>query len=79
MLFEYEKRKISIEDSTVDLSKMRTVLKAYDALMEELEDVQETEGELEEVGVHLRALEEILAGAKKPVCINFGLVTARPS
>jgi hypothetical protein len=62
------KRKRSLQDSTVDLSKMRMALNRLEALKEELDGIEETEEELRTISEHFTALEDILKGAKKPVC-----------
>ena len=65
------KRKRSLQDSIVDLSKMRMALSRLDALKEELDGIEETEVELHTISEHVLALENILKGAKKPVCVTF--------
>lgn len=65
------KRKRSLQDSPVDLSKMKVALHRLNALKEELDGVEETEAELGAVMEHVAALEEILNSAKKPVCHVF--------
>ncbi|GLB44047.1 hypothetical protein LshimejAT787_1502310 [Lyophyllum shimeji] len=60
------KRKRSLQDSTVDLSKMRMALSRLEALKEELDGIEETEEELHNISEHVLALENILKGAKKP-------------
>lgn len=65
------KRKRSLQDSTVDLSKMRMALSRLDALKEELDGIEETEVELHTISEHVLALENILKGAKKPVYVTF--------
>jgi len=62
------KRKRSLQDSTVDLSKMRMTLNHLGALKEELDGIEETEEELHTISEHVLALENILKSAKKPVC-----------
>jgi hypothetical protein len=64
------RRKRSLQDSTVNLSKMRMALNRLDALKEELDGIEETEEELH-ISEHFLALENILKGAKKPVCYLF--------
>ncbi len=61
------KRKRSLQDSTVDLSKMSMALTRLEALKDELEGIEETEAELRTISEHVLALENILRGAKKPV------------
>jgi hypothetical protein len=63
------KRKRSLQDSPVDLSKMRMAIKQLEELKTELEGIEETEAEMQEVMLHVAALEDILNTAKKPVCI----------
>jgi hypothetical protein len=60
-------RKRSIQDTPVDLSKMKMALKYLSSLKEELDGIQETEGEMEAVMQHVHALQKILETAKKPV------------
>jgi wobble nucleotide-excising tRNase len=61
------KRKRSLQDSTVDLSKMRMALTHLAALKDELDGIEETVEELHSISEHVVALENILKGAKKPV------------
>jgi hypothetical protein len=61
------KRKRSLQDSTVDLSKMRMALNCLESLKEELNGIEKTEEELQTITEHVQALENILRGAKKPV------------
>lgn len=61
------KRKRSLQDSPIDVSKMRMALNRLDALKAELDGIQETEEELDGISKHVLALEDILKGAKKPV------------
>ncbi|GBE86761.1 hypothetical protein BKA93DRAFT_343182 [Sparassis latifolia] len=60
------KRKRSLQDTPVDLSKMRMARQRLAALKEELADIQETEDELAALMEHVNALEVILNAAKKP-------------
>lgn len=60
------KRKRSLQDSPVDLSKMTMALIRLDVLKSELDGIQETEEELDSITKHVSALEDILRGAKKP-------------
>jgi hypothetical protein len=70
------KRKRSLQDSHLDLSKMRMALNRLEALKEELDGIEETEEELQTISDHVLALENILKGAKKPVrCIILALCT----
>jgi hypothetical protein len=61
------KPKRSLQDTPVDLSKIRVALNLLDALKAELDGIQETEEELDSISKHVLALEDILKGAKKPV------------
>ena len=61
------KRKRSLQDSPIDVSKMRMALNRLDALKAELDGIQETEEELDGISKHDLALEDILTGAMKPV------------
>ena len=65
------KRKRSLQDSPVDLSKMRMALNRLDALKAELDGIEETEEELQTISTHVQALQDILRGAKKPVCSSL--------
>ena len=65
------KHKRSLQESTADLSKMRVALNRLEALKEELDGIKETEEELHSILAHVTALEDILKGAKKPVCCIF--------
>ena len=68
------KRKRSLQDSHVDLSKMRMALDRLEALKEELDGIEETEEEIHSISDHVLALQDILKGAKKPVrCIFLAL------
>jgi hypothetical protein len=62
------KRKRSLQDSPVDLTKMKMAMQRVRALKEELAGIEETEGEVEALMTHVNSLEEILRSAKKPVC-----------
>lgn len=70
------KRKRSLQDSPVDLTKMKMAMQRVQALREELAGIEETEGEMEALVTHVNSLEEILRSAKKPVRA-FLLVTGR--
>ena len=63
------KRKRSIQDTPVDLTKMQLARQQLTALQQELAGIQETEKEMEELMTHLDALQEILGTAKKRVNI----------
>lgn len=69
------KRKRSLQDSPVDLSKMTMALIRLDVLKSELDGIQETEEELDSITKHVSALEDILRGAKKPR-LSFSTVTS---
>lgn len=64
------KHKHSLQDSIVDLSKMRMMLNPLAALKEELDGIEETE-ELHNISEHVLGLGNILKGAKKPACYLF--------
>jgi len=68
------KRKRSLQDSTIDLSKMRMALNRLDALKAELDGIEETEEEMLAISEHVLELENILRGAKKPR-VTFSTVT----
>jgi len=57
----------SLQDSPIDLSKMRMALNRLESLKQELDGIEETEEELHTILDHVLALENILKGAKKPV------------
>jgi len=59
-------RKRSLQDTLVNLSKMRTALRRLDALKAELDGIEGIEEELDSISKHVLALENILRGAKKP-------------
>ena len=61
------KRKRSLQDSPVDLTKMKMAMQRVQALREELAGIEETESEMEALMTHVNSLEEILRSAKKPV------------
>ena len=65
------KRKRSLQDTTVGLSKMRMMLNHLEDLKEELDGIEETEEELHTMQEHVLALENILKSAKKPECYLF--------
>lgn len=65
--------KRSLQDSTVDISKMRMALNHLRALKEELDGIEETEEELDNISEHVLALEDILNGARKQVGIHYVL------
>jgi hypothetical protein len=62
-----EHGKHSLQDSHVDCSKIRMGLNCLKALKEELDGIEE----LHTISDHVLALENILKGAKKPVCSIF--------
>ena len=68
------KRTRSLQDSLVDITKLRAARQRVLALQEELSDIQETELEMEEVMKHFDSLSVILGTGKKRVSkisINF--------
>jgi hypothetical protein len=56
------KHKRTLQDSSVDLSKVRTALTRLTALKDELDGIEETEEELHTISEHVVALENILKG-----------------
>ncbi|KAF9443433.1 hypothetical protein P691DRAFT_808967 [Macrolepiota fuliginosa MF-IS2] len=68
------KRKRSIQDSPVDISKTRQASIHLAALKEELEGIQETEAEMNAITQHMGALEDILSKAAKPK-VSFSIVS----
>ncbi|KAF8461185.1 hypothetical protein DFH94DRAFT_640978 [Russula ochroleuca] len=73
------KRKRSLQDSPVDLLKMRMALSRLEALKEELDGIQETEEELKTISAHVLALENILKSAKKPAGVTSGRLVFEPA
>ena len=65
------KRKRSLQDSTVNLSKMRMALNRLESLKEELYGIEETEEELQTITDHVLALENILKGANRTCFLFF--------
>ena len=61
------KRKRNLQDSPVDISKMRILTTSLEALREELSGIDETEEEMEEVIKHVNELDCILKEAKRVV------------
>lgn len=61
------KRKRSLQDTPVDLSKLRQASLRLRELKKELDDIEETEGVLAAIMEHVAALEDILRTAKRPV------------
>lgn len=59
------KRKRSIQDTPVDLTKMQLARQRLSALQEELSGIEETETEMEEIMKHVDALQGILGSTKK--------------
>ncbi|KAF9237792.1 hypothetical protein BU15DRAFT_62986 [Melanogaster broomeanus] len=59
------KRKRSLQDARIDLSKMRMALDSLSVLREELDGIQETDKEMDTITEHVGALERILRGAQK--------------
>ena len=68
------KRKRSLHDTPVDLSKMRVALNHVDALKRELNGIEETEEDLRTILNHVYALENVLKGAKKHVRYIFRII-----
>jgi len=61
------KRKRSLQDSPVDISKMRKLTARLEALREELTAIEETEEEIQHDMEHVNALDAILKEGKKIV------------
>lgn len=61
------KRKRSINDAPVDLTKMQAARQRLLALQDELKDIEETELEMAEIMSHVNALQDILGSSKKLV------------
>jgi hypothetical protein len=66
-LTKSHKCKQSLQDSPVDLTKMKMAIQCVQALREELAGIEETEGEMEALMNHVNCLEESLCSVKKPV------------
>jgi hypothetical protein len=62
------KRKHSLLEGTVNLTNMEMALRRLNHYKEELDGIEETEYGMSAVMKHVKALEEILNGAKRPVC-----------
>ncbi|KAJ7210973.1 hypothetical protein B0H12DRAFT_1157166 [Mycena haematopus] len=60
------KRKRSLDEDPVDVGKLHQLKKHLGLLREELEGIEETEGELATVMAHISNIEKILETAKKP-------------
>jgi hypothetical protein len=67
------KRKRSIKDTPLDLSKMKIAMKHLVSLKELLDGIQETEAEMEARMERIQALENILENAKKICVCDAGL------
>lgn len=61
------KRKRSINDTPIDLTKMQTARQHLLALQEESEGIEETELEMAKIMCHVDALQDILGSSKKLV------------
>lgn len=59
------KGKRSIQDTPIDVSRMRRLTSQLEALREELQGVDETEAEMAEVIKHVNLLETLLKESKK--------------
>ena len=62
------KRKLSLHDTPLDLSKMQLAQQRLRALKEELSGIEETTEEMEQIMTHVDALQVILNTTKKMVC-----------
>ncbi|KAG5649264.1 hypothetical protein H0H81_005035 [Sphagnurus paluster] len=60
------KRKRSLAETPVDISKLRAAQNRLASLKEEVGDIEETKDEMAKVMEHIRALEVILGNVKKP-------------
>jgi hypothetical protein len=73
------KRKRSLHDAPVDLSKMQLAKQRLQALQEELSGIEETTEEMNQIMTHVDALQDILDTTKKPVRAVFtSLFSPRP-
>jgi predicted component of type VI protein secretion system len=61
------KRKRSIHDTPVDLTKMQLARQRLLALQEELAGIEETSEEMEQIMSHVEALQDILGSTRKLV------------
>jgi DNA primase large subunit len=68
---ESRKRKRSLHDTPVDLTKMQLAKLRLHALQEELSGIEETTEEMDQILVHLEALQDILGTTKKLVHVVF--------
>jgi hypothetical protein len=59
------KRKRSIHDTPVDLTKMQLARQRLSALQEELRGIEETEAEMAEIMIHVNALQGILGSTAR--------------
>ena len=64
------KRQRSLNDTIVDMSKMRRLTTSLDSIREELRGVMDTEMQMEEVMKHVDVLDRILRESKRVVCSN---------
>lgn len=62
------KRKRSLHDAPLDLSKVQLAQQRLGALKEELSGIEETTEEMEQIMTHVDALQDILKTTKKVVC-----------
>jgi hypothetical protein len=62
-----QKRKRSVHDTPVDLTKMQLARQRLSALQEELRGIEETEAEMAGIMEHVDALQDILGSTKKLV------------
>ena len=67
MSMKGHKRKRSINDTPIDLTKMQTARQRLLALQEESEGIEETELEMAKIMCHVDALQDILGSSKKLV------------
>ena len=75
MVMKRHKCKRSIEDTPLNLSKMKIAMKHLVSLKEELDGIQETETEMEAVMEHVQALEKILENVKKTCVWHCFVIT----
>jgi hypothetical protein len=67
MIMSSHKRKRSLHDVPVDLTKMHLAQQRLRALQEELGGIEETTDEMEQIMTHVDALQDILHTTKKLV------------
>ena len=62
------KRKHSLQDIPVDLTKIQEAKEKLKALQEQISDIDETSDEMRQIMMHFNVLEGLLSTAKETVC-----------